>query len=223
MLHLLALGVALTGPVPAAIERSIQERMGEVRVEVLALSGPTGRGDEGARVRCEGTEVRCEGPKAIPEPGSRLGRPIRFILFENGARTGSVVAKLEVTGSAVRSSRALTRGENVAADAIEVVDVELTNILLDRLPTSTEMVGAQARRDIRTGEVLTGATVIVPPAVKSGDEVRVSVSTGVIALTSVGRASGSGHVGDLIRVLMPQSRKSLKARITGPGSVEIVR
>jgi len=223
MLHLLALGVVLTGPVPDAIERSIQERMGEVRVEVLDVSGPTVRRDDGAMVQCDGPEVRCEGPTAIPEPGSRLGRPIRFILFADGARIGSVVAKLEVTGSAVRSSRALTRGEDVAADAIEVVDVELRNILLDRLPTSGEIVGAQARRDIRAGELLTGATVIVPPAVKSGDEVRVIVSTGVIELTSVGRASGSGHVGDLIRVLMPQSRKGLKARITGPGSVEIVR
>jgi flagella basal body P-ring formation protein FlgA len=213
MLHLLALGVALTGPVPAAIERSIQERMGEVRVAVVEIAGS----------RTPNPESRIPELVATPEPGSRLGRPVRFILFENGARTGSVVAKLEVTGSAVRSSRALTRGEDVAADAIEVVDVELTNILLDRLPTQDEVVRSQARRDIRAGEVLTGATVIVPPAVKSGDEVRVIVSTGVIELTTKGRASGSGHVGDLIRVLMPESRKGLKARITGPGSVEIVR
>ena len=105
MLHLLALGVALTGPVPDASERSIQERMGEVRVEVLELSGARARRDDGATVRCEGPEVRCEGPKVIPEPGSRLGRPIRFIVFANGARTGSVIATLNVTGSAVRSSR----------------------------------------------------------------------------------------------------------------------
>jgi flagella basal body P-ring formation protein FlgA len=223
MLHFLALAVALTGPVPDAIERSIQERMGEVRVEVMELSGAKGRGDEGAMVRCEGPEVRCEVPKAIPEPGSRLGRPIRFILFANGARTGSVVATLSVTGSAVRSSRALLRGEDVGSDAIEVVDVELTNIQMDRLPTTEEVVGAQARRDIRAGELLTDATLVVPPAVKSGDEVRVSVSTGRIEVTGVGHASGSGRVGDLIRVRMPNSRKGLKARITGPGSVEIVR
>ena len=214
MLHLLALGVALTGPVPAAIERSIQERMGDVRVSVVEMT----------RVRCEdATEQGCDGLVATPEPGSRLGRTMRFILAASGARVGSVVAKVEVTGTAVRSSRALSRGEGVSADAIEVVDVELRNIVLDRLPTSGEMVGAQARRDIRAGEVLTDATVVVPPAVKSGDEVRVSVSTGVIELTTVGRASGSGHVGDLIRVLMPTNRRGLKARITGPGSVEIVR
>jgi flagella basal body P-ring formation protein FlgA len=223
MLHLIALAVSLTGPVPDAIERSIQERMGDVRVEVVELSGPMGRWGDGAKVQCEGPEVRCEGPKAVPEPGSRLGRPIRFILFANGARTGSVVATLNVTGSAVRSSRALARGEDVAADAVELADVELKGILLDRLPTQDEIVGAHARRNIRVGEVLTEAAVVVPPVVKSGDEVRVSVSTGVIQLSSVGRASGSGRVGDLIRVLMPASRKGLAARITGPGSVELVR
>ena len=216
MLHLIALGVALSGPVPDAIARSIQERMGEVRVEVSEISGPGGRRDDGAK-------VRSDGPRAVPVPGSRLGRPIRFLLFENGVRTGAVVATLSVTGSAVRSSRSISRGEDMDADAIEVVDVELTDVLLDRLPTPDEIVGSQARRDIRAGEVLTDAVVAVPLAVKSGDEVRVSVSTGAIEVTGVGRASGSGHVGDLIRVLMPSSRKGIKARITGPGSVEIVQ
>lgn len=209
MLHVIALGVALTGPVPAAIERSIHERMGDVRVSVVQVEG--GERLSGARL------------KATPEPGSRLGRPVRFILAADGARVGSVVARLDVTGSAVRSTRALSRGEDVGTDAVEMVDVELKDMLLGRLPTTKDIVGAQARRDIRAGEILTDAAVIVPPVVKSGDEVRVSVSTGVIEVTGVGRASGSGRIGDLIRVLVPSSRRGLTARVTGPGSVEIVR
>jgi flagella basal body P-ring formation protein FlgA len=235
MLHLLALAAALTGPVPAALERSVQERMGEVRVSVIGVTG--GERYEGTKVRaCEGAGAklrasdgtgagvrRCEALVANPEPGSRLGRPMRFILVEGGVRVGSVVAKLDVTGSAVRASRALSRGEDIGADAIEAVNVELKDMLLGRLPTMNEIVGAHARRDIRTGEVLTGAAVIVPPLVKSGDEVRVSLRTGSIEVTGVGRASGSGHVGELIRVLVPSSRRGLNARITGPGAVEIVR
>jgi flagella basal body P-ring formation protein FlgA len=148
---------------------------------------------------------------------------MRFILSANGARVGSVVARLKVSGSAIRSSRPVARGEELGAAAVEVEDIELTGVLLDRLPTMEEIVAAQARRDIRVGEVLTNAAVIVPPLVKSGDEVRVSISTGAVEVTGIGRASGSGRAGDLIRVLMPSSRKGLKARITGPGSVEIVR
>jgi flagella basal body P-ring formation protein FlgA len=86
-----------------------------------------------------------------------------------------------------------------------------------------EIVGAQARRDLGAGEILTTAAVVVPPVVKSGDQVKVSLSTGTIQVSGVGRASGSGQVGDLIRVLVPSSRRGFKARITGPGSVEIVR
>ncbi len=215
MLHLLALSVALTGPVPAAIEHAVQQRMGEVRVEVVDLTG--------SRLSNPVAPAVNAGLVARPEPGARLGRAMRFILTANGTRVGSVVAKLKVTGAAVRSSRQLSRGEELGVDAIAVEDVELSGVLLDRLPTIGEIVGAQARRDIREGEVLTDAAVIVPPLVKSGDEVRVSISTGVIEVTGVGRASGSGRVGDLIRVLLPSSRTALKARITGPGSVEIVR
>ena len=213
MIHLLALSVALTGPVPAAIEHAVQQRMGEVRVEVVDLTGS----------RLPVTPAMNPGLVARPEPGARLGRAMRFILTANGARVGSVVARLKVTGPAVLSSRSLSRGEELEADAIAVEDVELDGVLLDRLPTIEEIVGAQARRDIRAGEILTDAAVVVPPLVKSGDEVRVSVATGVIEVTGVGRASGSGRAGDLIRVLLPSSRKPLKARITGPGSVEIVR
>ncbi|HEU4691141.1 MAG TPA: flagellar basal body P-ring formation chaperone FlgA [Vicinamibacterales bacterium] len=215
MIHILALSVALTGPVPAAIEHAIQQRMGEVRVEVVDLAG--------SRLASPVAPAPSPGLVARPEPGARLGRAMRFILTANGARVGSVVARLKVTGSAVRSSRSLSRGEELGADAVAVDDVELDGVLLDRLPTMEEIVGAQARRDIKAGEVLTDAAVVVPPVVKSGDEVRVSVSTAVIEVTGVGRASGSGRVGDLIRVLLPSSRKPLKARITGPGSVEIVR
>lgn len=216
MWHVIALSLALTGPVPVAIERAVQERMGSVRVTVIDLTR-TGE-------RCGSVTVtECESLVAFPEPGSRLGRPMRFILAVGDTRVGSVVAKLAVTGAAIRSSRAVARGESIDPDAIELVETELEGILLDRLPTMSEIVGAQARRDLRVGEILTASTVLVAPVVKSGDEVKVSLSTGAIQVTGVGRASGSGQVGDLIRVLVPSSRRGLKARITGPGSVEIVR
>jgi len=128
-----------------------------------------------------------------------------------------------VTGTAVRSSHAVAHRENIDADAIELVEAELEGMLLERLPTMAEIVGAPARRALGAGEILTTSTVVVSPVVKSGDKVKVSLSTGATQVTGVGRASDSGQVGDLIRVAVPSSRRGLKARITGPGSVEVVR
>ena len=44
-----------------------------------------------------------------------------------------------------------------------------------------------------------------------------------VQVNTIAVASGSGHPGDLIRVVSKGSRRPLKARITGPGAVEIVR
>jgi flagella basal body P-ring formation protein FlgA len=123
----------------------------------------------------------------------------------------------------VRARRAIARGEDVDSAAVDVVDTELTTLVLRRLPGLDEVVGAQARRDIAEGELLTDALVLAPPAVRSGDEVRISVTAGSVEVTSVGRASGSGRVGDIVRVRLPTSRTLLRVRITGPGSVEVVR
>jgi flagella basal body P-ring formation protein FlgA len=161
--------------------------------------------------------------RAVPEAGSRLGRAIRFVLYEDGVRTGSVVATLDVSGPVVRALQALPRGTAIDADSVALVDAELTGMRLERLPGLDEILGADTRRDVAAGELLTDALVLAPPTVRTGDEVAVTVTSGPVQVTGVGRASGSGRTGDLIRVLMPSSRTPRKARITGPGSVEIVR
>jgi flagella basal body P-ring formation protein FlgA len=204
----LALGVAASDTVAAAIERAVVSRMGDVQVVVRQTS--TTVGDR-------------PGLAALIEPGSRLGQPIRLILTADGKRVGSVVARIEVTGDARRARRPVARDQEITADDVETVRVEMTNVLLRRMPEAAAIVGARARRDIVAGELLTTALVEIPPAVRSGDEVEVSVTVGAVRVSGPGRASGSGQVGDTIRVSTPSSRRLLSARIVGRGAVEISR
>jgi hypothetical protein len=60
-----------------------------------------------------------------------------------------------------------------------------------------------------------------PMLIRSGDRVTVSVSIGAVRAYGSGIASGSGRVGDTIRVLPTEGRRALTARITGPGTVEV--
>ena len=204
----LALAVASSDTVAGAIERAIVNRMGDVHVAVRQTT--TTVGDR-------------PGLDALIEPGSRLGQPIRLILTADGKRVGSVVARIEVTGDAPRARRSVARDQEITADDIETVRVEIKNMLPRRLPEAADIVGARARRDIVAGELLTTALVAVPPAVKSGDEVHVKVTIGAVQVSGVGRASGSGQVGDVIRVTTPSRRKLINARIVGRGAVEIAR
>jgi flagella basal body P-ring formation protein FlgA len=212
MILLLALGIAAPPAVQAAIERAVIERMGEVRVVVRSVSvfGLQSSGGDDEIV-------------ATVEPGARLGQPMRFVLTARGKRAGSAVATLAVSGGAVRVRRSIARGEEVSSDDVETTSVELKNVLLRRLPVAADVVGTRARRDIAAGELMTSALVVAPPAVRSGDVVRVVVTMGPVQVSGDGRASGSGQVGDRIRVLTASSRKPLNARITGRGAVEIVQ
>jgi flagella basal body P-ring formation protein FlgA len=205
--------------VASAIERAVVERMGDVQVLVHEVSTNLAPQD---------------GLIATIEPGSRLGRPIRFILFAGSTRAGSAVARLEVIGQAPRARRALARDEEITAADVDIASIEITNVMLRRMPELSDIVGAHARRDIVAGELLTNALVVIPPAVKSGDEVRVTITMGAVQVSGVGRASGSGQVGDTIRVLLrpsasagrvttPSNRRPLRARIVARGAVEISR
>jgi flagella basal body P-ring formation protein FlgA len=194
--------------VAAAIERVVVDRMGDVQVVVHEVST---------------TVAPQRDLVATIEPGSRLGQPIRFILFANSKRLGSAVARLEVIGRAPRARRAFARDEEITAADVDVASVEIKNVMLRRMPELSDVAGAHARRDIVAGELLTNALVVVPPAVRSGDEVHVTVTMGAVQVSGMGRASGSGQVGDMIRVTTPSNRRPLSARIIGRGAVEISR
>jgi flagella basal body P-ring formation protein FlgA len=205
---LLVLGTIAGSGVALAIERAVIDRMGDVQVVVRSVS----------------TAVpERAGLVAAIEPGSRLGQPIRFVLSADGRRVGSAVATIEVVGAAPRARRAVARHEEITAGDIESSRAEIKNVMLRRMPEAADIVGARARRDLVAGEPLTSAVVALPPAVRSGDEVRVIVTMGSVQVSGVGRASGSGQVGDPIRVTTPASRRLISARIVGRGAVEIVR
>jgi flagella basal body P-ring formation protein FlgA len=93
---------------------------------------------------------------------------------------------------------------------------------LKRIPATADVLGLTARRAIAAGEPLTQAVLLVPPLVRAGDAVELTVIAGAVRVSARATASASGHEGDVIRVV-PQGGRALKARITGPGAVEVVR
>jgi flagella basal body P-ring formation protein FlgA len=70
--------------------------------------------------------------------------------------------------------------------------------------------------------VVTSGHIVVPPAVRSGDEVTAGVTIGRVHVTAPAVASGSGQVGDVIYVLQPGRRTRLKVRVVDVGVVEVV-
>ena len=164
-----------------------------------------------------------EGLEARPDVTARLGQRARFLLSVGGARRGLAVATVTVRAPHVRAARSIARDEAIDDAALVLSDEALpASLPIAPLPGMDEVRGLVARRPIAAGEPVTRTALRVPPVVKSGDTVDATVRIGRVTVTGSGVASGSGHVGDVIRLRQPHSSRLLNARIVGPGAVEIV-
>jgi flagella basal body P-ring formation protein FlgA len=188
-----------------------------------SVAGQVG-GDARATVSALQTKVVSDGPLvASPEPGARTGGPARYTLFAGGARVGSAVATVQVAARHVRATRAIGRGEALAGGDVTEVDGVLVDQPIKRLPALQDVIGARVRRNVAAGEAITAAVIEVPAAVRSGETVATVIRVGAVEAEGKGVVSGSGHVGDVVRVTPPGTRRPLKARVVAPGRVEIIR
>ena len=205
-------------PVRLAMVQAIRLRMGEnaaVRLEhvVITLSNPL----DASRLT------------ATPEPGSRLGRPVRFTLTlppsdssPRPRRVGSATASVHVAVEHARAATAIARGATLGDTDLAVSHDELGSVPLAPVPVRADVIGSRAVRDLLAGEVLTATLVRVQPLVKAGETVRTTVRLGGIEATGQAVAQQSGHRNDRIRLINPESRRPLFGRVTGPGEVEVI-
>jgi flagella basal body P-ring formation protein FlgA len=159
---------------------------------------------------------------AIAEPGGRFGKPMRWRLMEGRQPRGWATVVVSGDVAHVRAVRAITSGAVLQASDVEITRSELSDMPLERLPALDAVVGARVLRDVVKDEVITVRVARIPPAVRSGDRVVVQSTVGRVQVTGVATAQQSGEVGDVIRLLNPESRHTLRARVTGRGAVEVI-
>jgi flagella basal body P-ring formation protein FlgA len=226
-----ALACALAATVVAETGTAAPDRDVAVR-EAITLAVVARTGDD-VRVAIDALTVRAQpaaGPYlATPEPSARSGRPAVFALAVpdpvspgRQRRIGSAVATVRVSGPHARTARALPRGTVLARGDLREANEEVDGLLLGRLPAPQALVGGRTARDLREGEIVAGALVQAVPAVKSGDEVRVTVRLDGLDVQGRGIATQSGTPGTVIRVVNPDSRRAVRARVIGPGEVEVI-
>jgi flagella basal body P-ring formation protein FlgA len=221
----LVLAMALTGAahaqtgveagVAAALERAVRDRV-DARAEVRV-----------AEVRVTWATTPPAGEmRASLEPNQRLGRPLRFLVYDNGPSAqrravGAAQAAVVVHTPLVRAARAVARGTVLAvSDVVELWDAP-TGIPVGRLPLMTQVVGAQATRDLAVGVLVTPHTIRQLPIVRPGDELVARASVGGIEVTGKAIAHQAGRLGEVIRVVNADSGRPLHARVVGPREVEV--
>lgn len=213
----LATGAADAAAVRAAIVSAVQDRVGsaaEVTLDNLSVQA-----------------TATTGVVAVPEPGARVGHRVRFTLQVPSAgqawqafrQVGTASVDLQVSATHVEAAHAVPRGTVLQKTDLQVSRSAIDDVPLAPLPAEQDLTGARAVRDLRPGEILTSAVVVIPPLVRSGDSVVVHVRFPGGEVTGRATASQNGVRGDLIRLVNPTSGRALQGRVIGRDEVEVGR
>ena len=81
--------------------------------------------------------------------------------------------------------------------------------------------GTVALREIAERDVIRSHDIGIAPEVMGGSVVRVAVMSGAIRVTTVATALADARVGEPVPVRLENPRRTLLARVTGVGAVEL--
>jgi flagella basal body P-ring formation protein FlgA len=201
--------------VEAAIMAAVRDRMGPeatVGVGLADLSVPADVTGELA---------------VVPAPDARIGGLVDFTVIGTGGdgrarQIGRARAMVWVVVPHARATRLLSRGTVLAEGDVTAVTAEPGRVPLKRLPRAEAFIGSTARRDLAAGEVLTSQSAPPAPDVRAGDQVQALLSVGAVVVTANLTAVDSGTTGAMVRVVNRDSRRELRARVLGPGMVEVL-
>ena len=162
---------------------------------------------------------------AVPDVGARVGGFVRFLLYEDAKqerRAGSVDADVHVSAPHLRARRALAHRAMLDANDLERVTADVGRMPLEALPDERLLAGARVSRPIAEGRPILASMVVGTQLVKSGDEVQTVVRIGALEARGAAVAAQGGALGDEIRVVNVESKRALRARVTGEGEVEVI-
>ena len=98
----------------------------------------------------------------------------------------------------------------------------IPDVPLKPLPKLQSVLGARATRDLTSGIIVTASVVTAVPMVKSGQQVSVRARVGSIEARTIAIAQQNGQAGDLVRVVTPETKRTLVGRVVASGEVEVV-
>jgi flagella basal body P-ring formation protein FlgA len=153
---------------------------------------------------------RVEAVVTVPGSRSLTLKPLRT--------AGLVVETIEVP----TLTRALNRGEPLRAGDVKVERRPRAEFQALGFADPAQLSGKVARNTLAAGAVLRDADLLRQDLVEKNGVVTVTYQIPGIELTMRGKALESGAMGDVVQVQNTQSKRTLQATVTGPGTVSVI-
>lgn len=160
--------------------------------------------------------------QSLESPAQPVGRvTVRVSCPGSAPWTLFVPAQVHLLLPVVVSTRPLDRETIIGADDITLIEQDIGPLSRGYLTSPELVIGRKMTRALRAGQPLTPALLQVAESIKRGDQVVISARSGAINVRMPGEALSGGTLGQQISVRNLGSQRVIKARVMGPGQVEV--
>jgi flagella basal body P-ring formation protein FlgA len=106
-------------------------------------------------------------------------------------------------------------------DASDLVEKMLAPGVAQGALRPRDIAGMEAARRLAAGSVVRSTDITRPQLVRRGEPVTITIGSGALIISTMGRALASGAAGASVRVVATSTNRTLDGVVDGPGAVRI--
>ncbi|WP_407315826.1 flagellar basal body P-ring formation chaperone FlgA [Pseudomonas sp. nanlin1] len=172
------------------------------------------------RLRMPGCDRELTG--TLESPAQPLGRVTVRVRCDGSAPwTVFVTAQVKLFREVVTTVRPLKRDTVISEEDVTLRERDVSSVPAGYMTGLDQAVGQKVIRPTAVDQVLSLVNVEQPELVRKGDHVVIIARSGPLAVRMPGEALAKGGMSEQIRVRNLNSKRVVKARVTGPGQVEV--
>jgi flagella basal body P-ring formation protein FlgA len=162
--------------------------------------------------------------RLVAQPSSNpnyLSGTIIFSVDDREAGRMRITAQIDLRIPAVVAARDLPRGHVLTEEDLSESQVAFARAK-GALTTIPQAVGQTLKTSVRLGSPVRDRDLVQTSMVRKGEIVTIVAQGGGLKISAVGQSRQDGALGQTISVVNQDSKKTIAARVIGPGMVEVV-
>lgn len=160
--------------------------------------------------------------QSLESPAQPVGRvTVRVSCEGSSPWTVFVPAQVRLFRQIIVATRPLKRDTVLGPVDVALIEQDVGPLSRGYLTSAEQAIGKKLTRPLQADQVLTPASLQLAESVRRGDQVVISARSGTITVRMPGEALSDGTLGEQISVRNQGSQRVVRARVIGPGQVEV--
>ncbi|WP_407296695.1 flagellar basal body P-ring formation chaperone FlgA [Stutzerimonas zhaodongensis] len=158
----------------------------------------------------------------LESPAQPVGRTTVRVSCEGSSPWSVFVpAQVHMFREVIVARRPLSRGSVVEQDDVTLAERDVSLLTQGYLTAFDQVLGNKITRNVLPDQVLPPTYLSAAEIIRKGDQVVITAKNSTINVRMPGEALSDGALGSQIRVKNQRSGRTIKARVIGPGHVEV--